>query len=226
MTDRSDNSNIAFQGAIGAYSHLACQQAYPAMRPLHCETFDTAFEAVQSEKAALAMIPIENSLAGRVADIHHLMPHSNLHIVAEHFQRVVHNLLAPKGATVDGLTTVHSHIHALSQCRELINELGLKTVVHADTAGAAADIAKHGDTSQAAIASALAAQSYGLDTLRAGIEDAEHNTTKICGPGSGADRTRPGGRSDNYDICVSCAKCPCRSLQSARRICYKMASIC
>jgi prephenate dehydratase len=179
MTDRSDNSNIAFQGAIGAYSHLACQQAYPAMRPLHCETFDAAFEAVQLEKAALAMIPIENSLAGRVADIHHLMPHSKLHIVAEHFQRVVHNLLAPKGATVDGLTTVHSHIHALSQCRELISELGLKTVVHADTAGAAADIAKQGDTSQAAIASALAAQSYGLDTLRAGIEDAEHNTTRF-----------------------------------------------
>ena len=179
MIDRSDNSYIAFQGALGAYSHLACQQAYPAMAPLPCETFGAAFEAVQSENAALAMIPIENSLAGRVADIHHFMPHSKLHIIAEHFQRVVHNLLAPKGATVDGLTTVHSHIHALSQCREFIGELGLKTVVHADTAGAAADIAKRGDPSQAAIASALAARSYGLDTLRAGIEDAEHNTTRF-----------------------------------------------
>ena len=149
------------------------------MSPLPCETFDLAFDAVQSGRAELAMIPIENSLAGRVADIHHLMPESNLYIIAEHFQRVEHNLLAPRGATLEGLTTVHSHIHALSQCRQLIRELGLQKVVHADTAGAAADIAAGGDPTQAAIASALAASSYDLETLRAGIEDAEHNTTRF-----------------------------------------------
>ncbi len=170
---------IAFQGLKGAYSHLASLQAYPDMVPLPCVTFETTFEAVQAGHAALAMIPIENTLAGRVADIHHLMPDSDLHIVAEHFQRVAHNLLAPPGATLTGLQTVHSHIHALSQCRRLIRELGLKTQVHADTAGAAADIALRNDPSQAAIASDLAGETYGLETLKSGIEDAEHNTTRF-----------------------------------------------
>ncbi len=170
---------IAFQGLHGAYSHLACVEAYPEMRPLPCDSFEETFEAVENGRAAYAMIPIENSLAGRVGDIHHLMPESGLHIVAEHFQRVVHHLLAPPGAKLKGLKTVHSHIHALSQCRRLIRELGLKAVVHADTAGAAAEVAARGDRSEAAIASKLAAEIHGLDILKAQVEDAEHNTTRF-----------------------------------------------
>jgi len=134
---------------------------------------------VRDGRADLAMIPIDNSVAGRVADIHHMLPESGLHIIAEHFQRVVHHLLAPKGATIAGLKSVHSHVHALPQCRKLINELGLKAVVHADTAGAAADVAASGDVTQAAIASELAAKIYGLVSLRADVADAEHNTTRF-----------------------------------------------
>ncbi|MGE0093321.1 MAG: prephenate dehydratase [Alphaproteobacteria bacterium] len=170
---------IAFQGLHGAYSDLACSVVYPDWKTLPCETFEDAFAAVTEKRADLAMIPIDNSVAGRVADIHHLMPGSGLHIIGEHFQRISHQLLAPKGATLDSIKTVHSHVHALSQCRKLIRELGLKAIVHADTAGAAADVAKGGDKSQAAIASSLAAKRYGLETLRSDIEDAEHNTTRF-----------------------------------------------
>ena len=116
---------IAFQGAPGAYSDLACRTAYPAMTSLACATFEEAFTAVREKRAELAMIPIDNSVAGRVADIHHLLPESGLHIVGEHFQPVVHHLLAVPGATIAGLKTVHSHIHALPQCRRMIAELGL-----------------------------------------------------------------------------------------------------
>jgi len=170
---------IAFQGLPGAYSDLSCRAAYPQMRTLPCASFEDVFAAVREGKARLAMIPIENSVAGRVADIHHLLPDSGLHIVAEHFQRVNHHLLAPKGATLKTIKTVHSHVQALSQCRKLIRELGLKAIVHADTAGAAADIAKKGDITEAAIASSLAGEIYGLVSLKEGIEDAEHNTTRF-----------------------------------------------
>ncbi len=170
---------IAFQGMAGAYSDLACRDAFPAWATLPCATFEDVFAAARDGRAARAMIPIENSVAGRVADIHHLLPDSGLHIVAEHFQRVNHHLLAPKGATIAGLKTVHSHVQALSQCRALIRELGLKAVVHADTAGAAAEVAARGLPSEAAIASSLAAEIYGLDSLRAGVEDAAHNTTRF-----------------------------------------------
>jgi prephenate dehydratase len=170
---------IAFQGSYGAYSDLACREAYPEMTSLPCETFEDTFAAVAQGRAALAMIPVENSVAGRVADIHHLMPESGLHIVAEHFQPVDHHLLAPPGATLDGLRTVHSHIHALSQCRRLIRELNLKPVVHADTAGAAAELVERGNPTEAVIASKLAGEIYGLRSLRVGIEDAEHNTTRM-----------------------------------------------
>ncbi|MCH8091328.1 MAG: prephenate dehydratase, partial [Proteobacteria bacterium] len=163
----------------GTYSDLACRQVHPGMATLPMPSFEETFGAVTDGRAALAMIPIENSVAGRVADIHQLMPESPLHIVAEHFQRVNHHLLAPKGAAIRGLKTVRSHVHALSQCRKLIGELGLIPVVHADTAGAAADVAKSGDPTSAAIASALAAEIYGLDSLKANIEDAEHNTTRF-----------------------------------------------
>ncbi|MGH6940499.1 prephenate dehydratase [Hypericibacter sp.] len=170
---------IAFQGLPGAYSDLSCRAAHPTLRTLPCASFEDVFAAVREGKARLAMIPIENSVAGRVADIHHLLPDSGLHIVAEHFQRVNHHLLAPQGATLKSLKTVHSHVQALSQCRKLIRELGLKAVVHADTAGAAADIAAKGDITEAAIASSLAGEIYGLVSLKEGIEDAQHNTTRF-----------------------------------------------
>ncbi|HYV88932.1 MAG TPA: prephenate dehydratase, partial [Candidatus Polarisedimenticolia bacterium] len=130
-------------------------------------------------RAHLAMIPIDNSVAGRVADIHHLLPESGLHIIGEHFQKVVHHLLAPKGAAIAGLKTVHSHVHALPQCRKLIAELGLKAIVHGDTAGAAADVATRNDRSVAAIASELAGQIYGLVSLRADVADHKDNTTRF-----------------------------------------------
>jgi len=175
----SSERTIAFQGVPGAYSDLACSIVYPEWTTLPCETFEDAFQAVGERAAKLAMIPIENSVAGRVADVHHLMPASGLHIIAEHFQRIQHQLLAPKGATLAGIKTVHSHVHALSQCRKFLRAMGLKAVVHADTAGAAADVARTGDPTIAAIASSLAAKRYGLDVLKADIEDAEHNTTRF-----------------------------------------------
>ena len=170
---------IAFQGMDGANSHMACRAVRPDMTPLACTSFEDAFAAVTEGAASLAMIPIDNSVAGRVADIHHLLPDSGLHIIGEHFQRVEHTLLAIKGAAEDRLTHVHSHVHALNQCRNMIRELGVEPVVHADTAGAAHDIAAAGDPTQGAIASELAAGIYGLDILRENVEDAEHNTTRF-----------------------------------------------
>ncbi len=170
---------IAFQGAPGAYSDLACRTARPELATLPCRSFEDAFSALREGLASLAMIPIENSVAGRVADIHHLLPDSGLHIIGEHYQRINHHLLGLPGARVEQLTHVHSHIHALNQCRKLIRELGLEAVVRLDTAGAAAEIAAAGDPTQAVIASELAGDIYGLVSLRAGIEDARHNTTRF-----------------------------------------------
>jgi prephenate dehydratase len=178
MADKASNT-IAFQGLPGAYSEQASHLAYPKMRTLPTASFEDTFAAVRDGKARLAMIPIENSVAGRVADIHRLMPDSGLRIIGEHFLRVNHHLLAPPGATLKTVRTVHSHVHALGQCGKLIAKLGLKAIVHADTAGAAAEIAEVGDPTQAAIASALAGKVYGLKSLRANIEDAEHNTTRF-----------------------------------------------
>jgi prephenate dehydratase len=173
------NELIAFQGLAGAFSELACRTVFPDMQTLPCAAFEDVFAAVHDGDARLAMIPIENSIAGRVADIHHLLPDSGLHIIGEHYQRVNHQLLACKGVTLEELETVHSHVHALSQCRILIRELGLKPIVHADTAGAAKELAESGDRKMAAIASTLAAETYGLDVLRDNIEDEEHNTTRF-----------------------------------------------
>ena len=173
------DKTIAFQGDAGAYSDLACRSARPEMTTLPCRSFEDAFEAVRSGRAKLAMIPIENSVAGRVADVHHLIPDAALHIIGEHFQRVNHHLLGVRGATIGDLTHVHSHIHALNQCRHLIGELGIEPVVHVDTAGAAREVAERGDKSQAAIASELAGEIDGLVSLRANIEDAQHNTTRF-----------------------------------------------
>jgi prephenate dehydratase len=179
MKKTKERGLIAFQGVAGAYSDLACREAYPAMRTLPCRTFEDAFAALARGRARLAMIPIENSVAGRVADIHHLLPDSGLYIVAEHFQRVNHHLLGLKRARIGDIVRVHSHVHALNQCRKLIRKLRLRPVVTEDTAGAAAYVAKLGDPTQAAIASALAARIYGLKSLKANIEDAEHNTTRF-----------------------------------------------
>ena len=173
------SGTIAFQGEVGAYSDLACRTAYPRLATLACGSFEDAFAAVESGKARLAMIPVENSVAGRVAEIHQLLPHTGLHIVAEHFQRVNHHLLVLPGTKLSQIRTVHSHVHALSQCRRFIRALKVTPVIHADTAGAAAEVAVRGDRSAAAIASALAGKIYGLKSLRVGIEDAEHNTTRF-----------------------------------------------
>ncbi|HXC91769.1 MAG TPA: prephenate dehydratase [Stellaceae bacterium] len=170
---------ISFQGASGAYSDLACRRVFPDMATLPCNQFEDAFGVVREGRARLAMIPIENSVAGRVADIHHLMPDSGLHIIAEHFEPVHHHLLAVPGASLAQIRTVRSHVHALSQCRKLIRELGVEPVVAADTAGAAAEIATRGDPSVAAIASELAGRIYGLVALKENIEDAAHNTTRF-----------------------------------------------
>jgi prephenate dehydratase len=170
---------IVFQGEPGANSHLAIHEAYPDWEAVPSATFEDAFTAVSSGECDLAMIPIENSIAGRVADIHHLMPDSGLHIVAEYFMPVRHQLLAPKGATLKDIKIVESHVHALGQCRRFIRQHGFKPVVAADTAGSAREVAARGDLSCAAIASRLAAQIYGLDILVEDIEDETHNTTRF-----------------------------------------------
>ena len=185
-------SAIAFQGVRGAYSNMACRDRYPDREALACATFEDAFAAVERGRAELAMIPIENSLAGRVADIHRLLPDSGLHIVAETFQRVRHQLLGVPGAALGDLRTAHSHVHALAQCRRSIRAHGLTPVVEADTAGAAAAVAERGDASRAAIASTLAAETYGLAILAADIEDAGHNTTRFVVMAREPRRPRPG----------------------------------
>ncbi len=170
---------VVFQGLAGAYSHLACRQVCPRYEAVPVNSFEEVFAAVREGRAERAMIPIDNSVAGRVADIHHLMPHCGLHIIGEHFQRVNHHLLAVPGATLEGIKTVHSHIHALNQCRRMLRELAITPRIHADTAGAAAQVAESGRPDEAAIASRLAAEIYGLEILRSSIEDAEHNTTRF-----------------------------------------------
>ena len=184
---------IAFQGAPGAYSDLACQRVFPAMTSLPCAAFEDAFTAVREGRVALAMMPIENSVAGRVADIHHLMPDSGLYIIGEHFERVEHHLLALPGAALDKIRTVRSHVHALSQCRDFLRAHGLTPVVRADTAGSAAEIKELGDPTVAAIASELAGQIYGLVSLAENIEDAEHNTTRFLIMSREPERASRGG---------------------------------
>jgi prephenate dehydratase len=170
---------IAFQGEPGANSHIACLQAYPGYQPLACPTFEDAFAAVRSGRAKLAMIPIDNSVAGRVADIHYLMPRSGLHIIAEWFLPVQHQLMAPRGATLKRIKTVESHVHALGQCRNIIRKLGVKAIVAADTAGAAREVAEAGDVTRAALATKLAAKIYRLKILRKNVADSSHNTTRF-----------------------------------------------
>ncbi len=170
---------IVFQGEIGAYSHLACQEFYPAMESKPCASFADAFKAVQSKQAKLAMIPVENTVAGRVSDIYHLLPEGGLHIIGEHYLPIHHQLLAVKGARLEDIKTARSHPMALGQVRKRLSDMGIRPVVDTDTAGAAKAVAKLGDMSVAAIASTVAGQTYGLDVLAADIEDASHNTTRF-----------------------------------------------
>lgn len=179
VIDREMPGPIAFQGVPGAYSHLACTEAFPGRETISCRSFEDAFEAVESGRAALGMIPIENSLGGRVADIHHLLPESALFMIGEHFQPVQHHLLAVPGTTLDQVKTAHSHPQALAQCREMLREMKLQPVAEADTAGAAKEVAELGDPTRAAIASSLAGETYGLQSLRTRIEDRLGNTTRF-----------------------------------------------
>jgi len=179
MSTPTTRTKIVFQGEPGANSHIACRDAYPDGEPVPCPTFEDALNAVAAGEADLGMIPIENSVAGRVADIHHLMPGAGLHIVAEWFLPIRNQLMAPKGATLKGLKSVESHIMALGQCRAFIRKLGVKSIVAADTAGAAREVAERGDRTCAAIASRLAAEIYGLEILAENIEDESHSTTRF-----------------------------------------------
>jgi prephenate dehydratase len=178
-TSAGTQNMIVFQGEMGANSQVACQQAYPDHRPAPCPTFEDAFATVASGAADLAMIPIENSVAGRVPDIHYLMPGAGLNIVAEWFLPVRHQLMAPKGADLHGIKSIQSHGMALGQCRKIIRRLGAKPVVAADTAGSAREVAQGGDMTRAAIAPRLAAELYGLDILAEDVEDEPHNTTRF-----------------------------------------------
>lgn len=170
---------ISFQGAHGAYSDIACRQAFPGLETVPCDTFEEAFAAVQEGLSDLAMIPVDNSLAGRVADVHHLMPKSGLSIIGEHFLKIEHALLGIKDTKIEDIKHVHSHLHALPQCRKMIKELKLIPHVHQDTAGAAKEVAEKNDKAHGAIASKLAGELYGLDVLRADVQDADHNTTRF-----------------------------------------------
>jgi prephenate dehydratase len=170
---------IIYQGEPGANSDIACREAYPDYEPIPCPTFEDCFSALSNGDVDLGMIPIENSVAGRVADIHHLMPTARLHIIAEWFLPIRNQLMAPKGASLSSIKSVQSHVMALGQCRNVIRELKLKPVVAADTAGSAREVAEVGDKTRGAIATRLAAQIYGLDILAHDIEDEAHNTTRF-----------------------------------------------
>ena len=183
---------IVFQGEPGANSHIACREAYPGCEAVPCPTFEDALAAVASGQAELGMIPIENSVAGRVADIHHLMPTSGLHIVGEWFLPIRNQLMAPRGARLGDIKTVESHIMALGQCRNFLRKLGVKTMVAADTAGSAREVAERGDKTRAAIASRLAAEIYGLDILAEDIEDESHSTTRFIVLSRDEKRVAPG----------------------------------
>ncbi|MBV1700255.1 MAG: prephenate dehydratase [Hyphomicrobiales bacterium] len=170
---------IAYQGEPGANSHIACMEMYPDYEPLPCATFEDAFAAINDGAATLGMIPIENSLAGRVADIHHLIPQAKLHIIGEYFLPIHFQLLAIKGTRLQDIKTVHSHIHALGQCRKIIRKLKAAPVVAGDTAGSAREVRDWADKSRASLATSLAGEIYGLEVLAENVEDAAHNTTRF-----------------------------------------------
>ncbi len=185
-------ARIAYQGEPGANSHRACVEAFPDLEPAASATFEDALALVKSGDVRYAMIPIENSVAGRVADIHHLLPDADLFIVGEHFLRVRHQLMALPGAALQGLKRVLSHTQALGQCRNTLKRLGLTPVLEADTAGSARLVAESGDITLAAIASTLAAEIHGLEILLSDVEDETHNTTRFVVLASEPDDAEPG----------------------------------
>lgn len=170
---------IVYQGEPGAYSHLACSQFYPDHEPLACQSFAKAFAQVRSGEAHCAMIPVENTVAGRVSDIYHLLPEGGLHIIGERYLPVHHQLLGVKGAVLSDIRSARSHHMALGQVRKFLAEHGIDAIADVDTAGAARKVAAGNDTSVAAVASRLSAATYGLDILAEDIEDASHNTTRF-----------------------------------------------
>jgi len=175
----SKTQKIAFQGEPGAYSHQACHDARPEMQALPCRTFDDVIRAVTSGEADLAMLPVENSTYGRVADIHRLLPESGLHIVDEAFVRVHISLMAMPGVQIEDIKKVRAHLVLLPQCRDFLNQYGIEGEAAADSAGAAAEIAAQNDRTVGALASDLAADIYGLNILARHIEDHAHNTTRF-----------------------------------------------
>ena len=172
-------NRIAFQGDFGANSDMACRDVFPNLSPMPCATFEDAFAAVDNGDADLAMIPIENTLAGRVADIHLLLPESRLHIIGEYFMPIRFQLMALPGVGHDEIVTVHSHIHALGQCRKVVRRNGWKAVIAGDTAGAAKLVSETKDRTMAALAPRLAADLYGLEIIEENVEDAENNVTRF-----------------------------------------------
>lgn len=170
---------IAFQGELGAFSHQACREVYPDLEPLPCATFEAALEAVKSREADLAMMPIENSLHGRVADLHHLLPTSGLYAIGEHFVPVRLQLLGLTEATLETIEEAQSHAVALGQCRAFLREHSIRPFTGGDTAGSARQVAEAGEPRRAAIASVLAGEIYGLQVLAQDIEDQAHNTTRF-----------------------------------------------
>ncbi len=175
----SGSERIAFQGEPGAYSHQACREVYPDMEPMPCPTFEEAIAAVHKGDARLAMLPVENSTYGRVADVHHLLPESGLYLIGEHFVPIRLQLMGLPEATLDDIKTAQSHTVALGQCRKFLNENKIEAVVGADTAGSVREVAAHGELSRSAIASSLAGEIYGLKVLASDIEDASNNTTRF-----------------------------------------------
>ena len=173
------NTKIAYQGRPGAYSHLACLKAFPNAEPIACETFEEAFEKTYKRKTDISFIPVENSLAGRVADIHNLLPKTKLVITGEYFLKIDHQLLAIQTASLENIKFAVSHFHALAQCREFLQKNNIKPVLGTDTAGSAEELSKQGKNDTAAIASSLAAETYNLKILRENIQDAHHNTTRF-----------------------------------------------
>jgi prephenate dehydratase len=170
---------IAFQGEPGANSDIACREMYPDLEPMPCATFEDALAAAKSGDARYAMIPIENSLAGRVADVHHLLPNAGLYIVGEFFLPIRFQLMAIKGAKLEDIKDVYSHVHALGQCRKIIRKYGLRPHVAGDTAGSAREVSEWRDKTRAALAPRLAAHIYGLEILAEDVEDEAHNTTRF-----------------------------------------------
>jgi len=179
MTDAPNRNVIAFQGEPGAYSHQACRFYRPQMEALPCRTFEDTIEAVRNGRAELAMLPVENSTYGRVADIHHLLPETGLHIIDEGFVRVRISLLAVPGTKLSEITEAMSHPVLLGQCRGFLRRHAIRSLVGADTAGSAHEVARRGEKSLAALAAPLAGEIYGLEELAAGIEDRQNNTTRF-----------------------------------------------